>query len=213
MKLSLTIFSYLLNSIDLKDLWKYVNWHEFFSFFNMFCGYEHYRLLSQLSWQFPPNTTLIDIGTSCGYSAVALSHNPDIKVISYNIQDDIKDQICSAKHKPNIELRIKNCMEDIDLLLKSPLIMLDTAHYGDFETELIKLLITKGYKGIVICDDIYLNKEMLDFWNWVPLKKIDITDYGHWSGTGAIIFDETNVNIEIINHNENKPKPTFKNIM
>jgi hypothetical protein len=173
----------------------------------MLSGSEHYRLLSHFSWQFPPNTTLIDVGTSCGYSALALSHNPDVKVISYNIQDDIKEQVCSAKHKSNIDLRIKNCFEDIDTILQSPLIMLDTAHLGDFEQAFIQLLIDNNYKGVVLCDDIYLNREMVTFWNWVPLKKIDLSEFGHWSGTGLIVFDESSVNLEIIRKTPTPPKP------
>ena len=194
--ISLKIVINNLNTLELNDLWKYVNWHTHFCFFNMPAGKEHYRLLSHLSWQFPSGTTLIDIGTYVGYSAVALSHNPNVKVISYNIQDDIKNQECSAKDKTNIELRIKNCIQDIELLLSSPFIMLDTLHTGEFEKELISVLIEKKYKGVVLCDDIYLNKEMKDFWSWVPLKKIDVSDTGHWSGTGIIIFDENYINIE-----------------
>ena len=59
---------------------------------------------------------------------VDLSHNPDIKVISYNIQEDINNQQCSAKNKTNIELSIKNCLEDIEILLNSPFIMLDCTY-------------------------------------------------------------------------------------
>ena len=91
----------------------------------------------------------------------------------------------------------KNCIQDIELLLSSPFIMLDTLHTGEFEKELISVLIEKKYKGVVLCDDIYLNKEVKDFWSWVPLKKIDVSDTGHWSGTGIIIFDENYINIVI----------------
>ena len=206
----LKIISYTIDTIDLMDLWKYVNWVGSFMFFNMPAGYEHYRLLSHLSWQFPPNTTIIDIGTSSGHSAVALSHNPDVKVISYNIQDDIGTQVCSAKHKSNIELRIKNCLEDIDLLMKAPLIMLDTAHTGDFEVEVINTLIRNNYKGLVLCDDIYLNREMVAFWNWVPLKKIDVSEFGHWSGTGIIVFDDTNIDIEILKLGPKNNRPNLE---
>lgn len=197
MDLSLKIIPQCLDSLDLKDLWAYANWHPYFKYFNMPASSEHYRLLSHLSWQFPPNSVLIDIGTHIGYSALALSHNPNISVISYNIEDDIGNQVFSAKNKSNIELRIDNCLKDIDLLLKSPFILLDTLHNGDFEKELIELLIEKKYNGIVMCDDIYLNTAMINFWNWVPLKKIDVTMFGHWSGTGIIVFNENMYNLEI----------------
>ncbi len=189
MKRNLVLQPYVLNSIDLKDLWMYATWHPFFTFFNHRAGWEHYRLLSHFSWQFPPGTTLVDIGTSCGFSALALAHNPAVRVVTYNIEDGIGDQVCSARHKPNIEHRIKNCLEDIDVLLSAPLIMLDTAHEGDFEQEVITALMQRSYKGIVLCDDIYLNAAMDRFWKWVPLPKADLSEYGHWSGTGLITFD------------------------
>ena len=39
---------------------------------------------------------------------------------------------------------------------------------------------------------------MQDFWEWVDLKKYDISKYGHWSGTGVIVFDETSYDVSII---------------
>jgi hypothetical protein len=198
MKHTLKLAPYVLDTIDLKDLWKYSNWADNFKFFNLRNGDEHYRLLSYFSWQFPPNTTIIDVGTFLGFSALALSHNPDVKVISYNIQDDIGTPVYSVKNKENVELRIKNCIDDLNILLNSPFIMLDTAHNGDFEQELIQKLIDNKYRGMVLCDDIHLNYEMIQFWNWVPLKKIDLSKYGHWSGTGLIIFDENTIDLEIV---------------
>ena len=77
------------------------------------------------------------------------------------------------------------------ILLEAPFIMLDTFHDGGFEREFILELLKNNYKGMVLCDDIYLNDEMKSFWEWVPLQKIDVSKYGHWSGTGIILFDQT----------------------
>ena len=50
-------------------------------------------------------------------------------------------------------------------------------------------MIEGGYKGIVICDDVDLNRDMMDWWRWVPLKrKWNVKDIGHWSGTGLLDF-------------------------
>jgi hypothetical protein len=208
MKHNLQIVVPALDSIDLKDLWVYANWHSFFQFFNNKAGDEHYRLLSNFSWQFPPNTVLADIGTSGGFSALALAHNPNVKVITYNIEDGIGKQVCSMYDKKNIEPRFKNCIEDIDELVKCPFILLDTAHEGGFERELITALMCSNYKGVVMCDDIYLNRAMIDFWNWVPLKKMDVSEYGHWSGTGIILFDPASVNIETVPIRQRPARPT-----
>lgn len=42
-----------------------------------------------------------------------------------------------------------------------------------------------NYKGLVVWDDIFLNQDMIDIWNSIPNdEKVDITKYGHFSGTG-----------------------------
>ena len=39
--------------------------------------------------------------------------------------------------------------------------MLDTAHTGDFETEVYMFLKNNSYKGILILDDIHYNNQMI----------------------------------------------------
>jgi len=179
-------------AMDLEPLYEKAQWNAFFfQYFTLAPGVEHYKLLAYLSYMFPKGSTLIDIGTLHGYSALALSHNHNINVITYNLVDDIPSDVISIKSKSNITWKIKNCLEDIELLLKAPFIMLDTFHDGGFEREFILVLLKNNYKGMVLCDDIYLNTEMKSFWEWVPLEKIDVSKYGHWSGTGIILFDPT----------------------
>ncbi len=192
--MELTIIPNIIDTHDLSHLWPYAKGPQF-KYFNLEAGNEHYRLLYHFSWQMPNQSTIIDIGTSMGHSALALSANPNIRVITYDISDGYVLPNHSIKQKENIEIRIKNCLEDIPLLLQSPFIMLDTFHDGIFERQLITTLINNNYNGIVVCDDIYLNKEMVDFWNWVSLRKMDISIYGHWSGTGAILFGNSNLTI------------------
>ena len=189
----LNIIPSIVNNHDLSILWPYAKGSQF-NYFNLESGNEHYRLLYHISWQIPTNSTIIDIGTSTGHSALALSANPNINVITYNICDQVQDND-SIKQKKNIDIRIKNCIDDIHILLKSPFIMLDVFHDGTFEKVLVEELIKHNYNGIVLCDDIFLNKEMLDFWNWVPVPKIDITEYGHWSGTGLLLFGNSTTTI------------------
>jgi hypothetical protein len=38
-------------------------------------------------------------------------------------------------------------------------------------------------------DDINLNNPMKEFWNVITEDKYDISEYGHWSGTGLVIFE------------------------
>jgi hypothetical protein len=191
--MNLHIIPSIINTHDLSTLWPYAKGAQF-TYFNLESGNEHYRLLYHISWQIPNNSTIIDIGTSTGHSALALSANPNINVITYNICDQVQDS-GSIKQKKNINIRIKNCIDDIGILLQSPFIMLDVFHDGTFEKLLVETLLKHNYNGIVLCDDIFLNKEMLDFWNWVPVSKMDITEYGHWSGTGLLLFGNSTTTI------------------
>lgn len=146
-------------------------------------GTEHYKLLAYLStcWH---GATLIDLGTDKGCSALALSYNRSNRVISY----DIEDRKLAPISVPNIEFRVKNALEDREDLLRTPLIMLDTAHDGVFEQQVYDMLVTAGYEGLLLLDDIYLNAAMQDFWNRISRDKLDLTPIGHWSGTGLARF-------------------------
>jgi hypothetical protein len=66
--------------------------------------------------------------------------------------------------------------------------MLDTKHDGVFEQEFFDFLVKENYNGIVLFDDIHLNSQMKNFWSNIELEKYDITNIGHWSGTGVVVF-------------------------
>jgi hypothetical protein len=38
-------------------------------------------------------------------------------------------------------------------------------------------------------DDIHLNEAMINYWNSFTEEKYDLTNIGHWSGTGMVIFE------------------------
>jgi hypothetical protein len=46
------------------------------------------------------------------------------------------------------------------MLILNFYIFLDTYHDGGFEREFILALLKNNYKGMVLCDDIYLNNEI-----------------------------------------------------
>ena len=45
-----------------------------------------------------------------------------------------------------------------------------------------------GYVGTLILDDIYLNNDMINFWNQINDDKIDATNIGHSTGTGVVFL-------------------------
>ena len=76
------------------------------------------------------------------------------------------------------------------LILSCPLIFLDVdPHNGVMEYDFYKYLKSIGYKGIVLWDDIFLSPPMREFWNKIPSdEKRDLSQWGHFSGTGLIVF-------------------------
>lgn len=174
-----------LNAIDLSNYEKMTksigcpkNW------FYLDAGKEHYRLLTYISTLFT-GQTLLDIGTFKGSSAIALSHNPKNRVISFDVEkypDIAKISIA------NLQFKIENVLNDKNLIISSPFIMLDTYHDGTFEHKFHDTLLSIKYKGIVMYDDIYLNEPMKKFWNSITSEKYDITHIGHWSGTGIVQY-------------------------
>lgn len=155
-------------------------------------GRQHYRMLAQLSLQVY-NQTIIDIGTHRGMSALALSYNKANKVLSFDIVDKtgrpqrdnvtyIVDDVLSGEGREKWK----------DTILSSPLIFLDIdPHEGTREYIFYEWLRDNQYKGTVVCDDIWYFKDMRDnFWYKIPTEhKIDVTERGHWSGTGIVRFD------------------------
>ena len=148
---------------------------------------EHYRLIAYLSTLFE-DSVLFDIGTNLGYSALALSYNTNNTVVSYDVVE------CKELGYPEelsmIEYHLGDVRKDSRLLF-SPLIMLDTEHDGRFEMEFYKYLVEEKYEGLLFLDDIHLNVPMRNFWNSITMPKVDISDLGHWSGSGLVDFSTT----------------------
>ena len=159
-------------------------------FYDLPSGQQEYHLYSYLSTFFD-NTTILDIGTFNGRSAIALSHNSTNKVISYDIVDMIKNPEHIIYTKPNIEFRIKNVLDDLneELISQVHLITLDIDHFEVAESEIIRRLEELQFSGILLLDDIHHR-----LWNQISHPKIDITPYGHWSGTG-IVFMNTDISL------------------
>lgn len=143
---------------------------------------EHYDLLSTLSHEYSGHK-IYDIGTYRGLSAVALSSNPRNLVISYDIGYYVE-----VDRPKNVEFRIGNFYNDNEML-SSPLIVFDIEpHNGSDERNFVDNLVSVGYKGSVVFDDIHLNEGMEQFWNSITQEKNDLTYLGHWSGTGIVHF-------------------------
>jgi hypothetical protein len=173
-----------ISKIDLAKFSRYVANVEHRNYFFDVNFKEHYRLIAHLSTLFD-HSNIFDIGTNLGYSALALSYPHGNKIISYDIVE-CKD-LNHAEELSQIEYLIGDVLKDARLL-RSPLIMLDTNHDGVFENKLYNYLKKNSYTGLLFLDDIHLNQSMRGFWNSISETKADITDLGHWSGSGLVDF-------------------------
>lgn len=185
--------------VDLSKFYGYTKWHHFHRYFVLGAGQEHYKLLASLSAQCDTGATIYDIGTHVGFSALAMAYNDNVKVVSYDLTDHFwKKDALTAKDVPNVDIQFRNCLEDIDEIAKSPLVFLDVdPHDGIQEREILSALEAAGFRGILVCDDIHQNKEMAEWWASVDHKKYDVTRFGHWSGTGIIVFDESEYSVQV----------------
>lgn len=154
-------------------------------------GDQHYRLLAALAAQFN-DQTIIDIGTHMGSSALALATNPKNRIVSFDIH-----RKTPLRDLPNVNFELANLWDPVvreywsETVLGSAMIVLDVdPHNGTMEWEFYQWLKGKQYKGLLVCDDIWYFKPMRDhFWLKVPSsEKLDVTNLGHWSGTGLIAF-------------------------
>jgi predicted O-methyltransferase YrrM len=179
----------------------YASWHQNSKYLQRDQG-EHYKLLSHIATQFK-NSVLVDMGTNLGYSALALATRAaelNNSVRSYDIMNNMpKDHLC-VRDVPGVTLLLRDAALDVpEIARTAQVVLLDVdPHDGKQERVIIAELIKHGFRGLMIMDDINLSKDMLDLWNWVTLEKLEVTQYGHASGTGIVFFDKKTINAEII---------------
>lgn len=174
--------------------------HEASGSVNMWPG-EHYRLLAALVEVYRPKT-VVEIGTYTGLSFLALSEKlePGAKLVTFDVipYQKITPRILNesdfnSKTRLQIVGDLSNdaLLSQYESLLKEcDLLFVDGPKNGIFEARFWEMLLTKKYlkKGCrIIFDDIRLLK-MLTFWKNIKLPKIDLTSFGHYTGTGIVFY-------------------------
>ena len=103
---------------------------------------------------------------------------------------NLSDQLDINNYPENIKFIVDDILKDEyrDLILKSKIILLDTLHGGSFERTFFNYLNDIRFKGILLLDDIFLNDEMIAFWDSIDMQKEDISRLGHSTGTGVVFF-------------------------
>lgn len=173
-----------------------------FEFANVFPG-EHYRLLAGLVALHKPKL-LIDIGTYRGCSArVMLDYSGDTsRVATYDLIDYKGFDWTVLKEEDfesgRLEQHLVNLIEpDIfeahkDALSNADFIMLDGPKDGHFEERFLHLLKTVEFSDKprwLFIDDIRFDN-MQDLWRSIKSPKLDVSSFGHFSGTGLVNIQE-----------------------
>jgi hypothetical protein len=146
---------------------------------------DHYALLCWMSDQMD-GVTVYDLGTFRGMSALALASNPQNRVITYDNVDWSNQRV---KNPGNIEFVVGDFFAD-ENLLTAPFIMFDVdPHDGIIEARFLAWLQQQHYRGLVFFDDIHLNPAMQGIWDSITAEKHDLTEFGHYSGSGLVIYE------------------------
>jgi predicted O-methyltransferase YrrM len=157
---------------------------------------EHYRLLAGLVEHMAPRV-VIEIGTATGLSALALAARlpaggqvatfdivpwreyPGAVLRDSDFDDgtlvqhiaDLSDPAQFERHRP--------------LLEQADLVFIDAKKDGDQERSFLKAFGSLDPRPLMVFDDIR-QWDMLAFWRGIDQPKLDLTSFGHWSGTGLV---------------------------
>jgi hypothetical protein len=190
-----------IDATDLSSIGQYLSWNvEYLQYLMQPAGREPYKLLGYISMHV--DGAITDIGTQFGSSALALSLNNQVRVDTY---DKFKlvpegESVETIVKKNNISYKVLSAQTIMSKIAESTVVYLDiNTDNGLEEIKIINKLQELGFKGILIIDDIRLNAVMENVWNNVPssLKKIDATMFGHWSGTGIVVYDPLLIDVII----------------
>jgi len=165
---------------------------------NIYPG-EHYKLLGGLILALKPKV-VVEIGTSTGLSALSMKKflPPESKIVTFDIkdwksfrnsclqEDDFRDgrlvQYIDDLSNPPITSKYRQLLQEANMIFVDAFL-----HNGVMEQRLLENFKTISFnaKPLMIFDDIRL-WNMLKFWRNISLPKLDLTSFGHWSGTGII---------------------------
>lgn len=159
---------------------------------------EHYRLLAALVKELSPRL-VVEIGTATGLSALALREMlpADGVLRTFDIypwesfpatvlrREDFAD---GRLEQVTADLSLPEIFNDFrDMISRTDLIFIDAAKDGQMEQRLLDLFnsVTFSRPPLLVFDDIKL-WNMLGIWRRIERPKLDVTSFGHWSGTGLV---------------------------
>jgi predicted O-methyltransferase YrrM len=168
------------------------------AYFNAFPG-DHYRLIAALVRCLQPSL-LVEIGTYTGMATrVMCDHAPAAcHVVTYDLLpwDRFRSHLNAADFgSGRLEQHLVDLADpavfaaQLGLLQEADLIFCDAPKDGAFEPRFLNLL-AAGLEPVsrprfLLLDDIRL-LPMVGLWRSIASPKLDLTSFGHWSGTGLV---------------------------
>lgn len=157
---------------------------------------EHYKLLAALVLVLQPER-IVEIGTFEGWSSLSMKQYlpPEGRIDTFDIAAWNTFPNTCLQPDDFVDGRLVQHLEDLadptvvarnrDLLAAADLVFMDGPHDGPTEYKMWENLkqVPFANSPLFVFDDIKMHT-MLKFWRDLPLPKLDITSFGHWSGTG-----------------------------
>lgn len=172
-------------------------------FANAFPG-DHYRLLSGLLSALNDKSainSIVDIGTHYGTGTrVMLDYAPEANVTTFDVTawDEFPTTFLQESDFVSNGGRLTQYLENLqhadvfnkhkELLINADFIMCDGPKDGVFEESFISKLASLSFPNkprFLLLDDIRFTTEM-PLWRRIQSPKIDLTSFGHFSGTGLV---------------------------
>lgn len=159
---------------------------------------EHYRLLAAFVKVLQPKL-IVEIGTATGLSALAMKEflpkggkiatfdlmpwheHPKTVLQEKDFADGMLVQFTDNLAEKETASRHQKLLEHAEL------IFIDATHDGNLEKILLSHIesVARTLPLYVLFDDIRV-WTMLKMWREIKLPKLDLTSFGHWSGTGIV---------------------------
>jgi len=181
-------------SIDLSDIASRVKGGV--NYLDIYPG-EHYKLLASIIKNIQP-AIVVEVGTHLGYSALCMKKfMPDNgRIITFDVipWNGFEDTILA---ETDFDAKLEQCTDDLtkwedvvkhrNMLENADVVFLDALKDGKQEYLFLENFSKLSFKKkcLFIFDDIRL-WNMLDIWYNLDKPKLDMTSFGHWSGTGLV---------------------------
>lgn len=161
---------------------------------------EGYKLLAGFAGTLKPKSVL-EIGTGGGTSTLSmLWHLPeDARITTFDIIPWQEFEGCLMRPEDFEGDRVVQYLDDLSrpemfqkhrkLFEEADLIFMDASKDGSFEKELLAQMRSIQYQKppVVLFDDIRV-WNMLKNWREIDFPKLDLTSFGHWTGTGLVLW-------------------------